>query len=107
MLILLGSLAHKVLVWAQQWLSTPSSPVRHSGTLPMVRDVLPVSGFLVFDALDQLVEMVLNQAAPLAHVLLDPFGELLTPAHVALNLGQSSLSQCEVKVDENGIYCHQ
>ncbi len=39
MVILLGSLAHNVVVWAQQWLSTPLSPVRHYGTLRMVRDV--------------------------------------------------------------------
>jgi len=92
MIILLSSLAHNVVVWAQRWLTAPSAPtskLQHYGTLRMVRDVFHVSGFLVFDALDQLVEIVLNQAAPLAHVLLDPLGELLTPAHVALNLGQT------------------
>ncbi len=55
----------------------------------MVRDVFHVSGFLVFDALDQLVEIVLNQAAPLAPVLVESLRELLTPVHVALNLGQT------------------
>ena len=55
----------------------------------MVRDVFHVSGFLVFDALDQLIEIVLNQAAPLAPVLVESFRELLTPVHLALNLGQT------------------
>ncbi len=57
--------------------------------LRMVRDVFHVSGFLVFDALDQLVEIVLNQAAPLAPMVVESLQELLAPAHVALHLGQT------------------
>ncbi len=57
--------------------------------LRLVRDVFHVSGFLVFDTLDQLVQIVLNQAAPLAPVLIDSLRVLLAPAHVALNLGQT------------------
>src|SRR5437667_11366581 len=87
MVILLSSLAHNVVVWAQQWLSTPSSPVRHYGTLRMVRDVFHVSGFLVSDALDHLVHIVLNQAAPLAPPLVDAFAKIRGPALVALSLG--------------------
>jgi hypothetical protein len=89
MVILLDSLAHNVVVWAQQWLSTPSSPVRHYGTLRMVRDVFHISGFLVSDALGHLVQIVLNQAAPLAPSLVDSLRELLAPAHVAISLGQT------------------
>src|SRR2546421_10683778 len=89
MVILLSSLAHNVVVWAQQWLSTPSSPVRHYGTLRMVRDVFHVSGFLVSDALGHLIHIVLNQAAPLAPPLVDTLRELLAPAHVAISLGQT------------------
>jgi hypothetical protein len=89
MVILLSSLAHNVVVWAQQWLSTPTSPVRHYGTLRMVRDVFHVSGFLVSNALGHLVQIVLNQAAPLAPPLVDSLRELLAPAHVAISLGQT------------------
>src|SRR6266852_280040 len=89
MVILLGSLAHNVVAWAQQWLSTPSSPVQDYGTLRMVRDVFHVSGFLVRDGLDHLFQIVLNQAAPLAPALADPLRELLAPAHIAINLGQT------------------
>jgi len=39
--------------------------------------------------LDQVVQIVLNQAAPLAPVLVDSLRELLAPMHVALNLGQT------------------
>lgn len=91
MLMLLGALAHNVVIWARRWLTQPtgSCKLRQYGILRMVRDVFHVSGFLVFDALDQLVEIVLNQAAPLAPMLVGSLQELLAPAHVALNLGQT------------------
>ena len=44
MLVLLGSLAHNVVVWARQWLS--SQKIQHSGLLRMVRDVFHISGLL-------------------------------------------------------------
>jgi uncharacterized protein YggT (Ycf19 family) len=37
MLVLLGTLAHNVVVWARRWLSTPQ--IQQWGTLRMVRDV--------------------------------------------------------------------
>jgi hypothetical protein len=91
MVMLLGTLAHNVVIWARSFLTQPagSCKLRHYGMLRMVRDVFHVSGFLVFDALDQLVEIVLNQAAPLAPILVTSLQELLAPAHVALNLGQT------------------
>ncbi len=91
MVMLLGTLAHNVVIWARGWLTQTagSCKLRHYGILRMVRDVFHVSGFLVFDALDQLVEIVLNQAASLAPMLVGSLQELLAPAHVALNLGQT------------------
>jgi Transposase DDE domain group 1 len=91
MVMLLGTLAHNVVIWARRWLreAAPSCKLRHYGMLRMLRDVFHVSGFLVFDALDQLVQIVLNQAAPLAPILVESLRELLAPAHVALILGQT------------------
>ena len=101
MVMLLGSLVHNVVVWARQWLTTPqptqapqmpaptSAPLQHYGMVRMVRDVFHISGFLVMDAMGQLVQIVLNQAAPLAPLLVDPLRALLAPAHVAINLGQT------------------
>ena len=101
MVMLLGSLAHHVVVWARQWLTTPpptqapqmpaptSAPLQHYGMVRMVRDVFHISGFLVMDAMGQMVQIVLNQAAPLAPLLVDPLRVLLAPAHVAINLGQT------------------
>ncbi len=87
MLMLLGSLAHNVIVWARHWLA--NTPLHHYGTVRMVRDVFHISGFLLTDACGQVVQVVLNQAAPLASALVDPLRKLLLCAQVAVNLGQT------------------
>jgi hypothetical protein len=91
MVMLLGTLAHNVVIWARCWLTqtAPPSILRHFGILRMVRDVLHISGFLVFDALGQLLQIVLNRSAPLASALVNPLRELLTPVHVAICLGET------------------
>ncbi len=88
---LLGTLAHNVVIWARRWLREAAAPcpLRHYGMLRMVRDVFHVSGFLVVDALGQLIQIVLNQAAPLAPLLVRSLQELLAPTHVAVCLGQT------------------
>ena len=87
MLMLLGSLAHNVIIWAHHWLASPT--LHHYGTLRMVRDVFHISGFLLIDACGQVAQIVLNQAAPLAPALVHPLRKLLLCAHVAVNLGQT------------------
>src|SRR5260221_2910613 len=87
MLMLLGSLAHNVVVWARHWLASPT--LHHYGTVRMVRDVFHISGFLLIGACGQVVQIVLNQAAPLASALVDPLRMLLLCAQVAVNLGQT------------------
>ena len=87
MVMLLGSLAHNVIVWARRWLASPS--LQHYGTLRMVRDVFHISGFVLTDACGQVAQIVLNQAAPLASALVHPLRNLLACAHVAVNLGQT------------------
>jgi len=91
MLMLVGCLTHNVVMWARTWLTqtTRACQLRRYGILRMVRDVFHVSGFLVFDAFEQLVQIALNQAAPLAPVLVDSFRELLAPAHVVINLDKT------------------
>jgi hypothetical protein len=101
LLMLLGSLAHNVIVWAREWLNAPAQtqpehvqptsppcrePLPHYGPLRMVRDVFHLSGFLRWDACGQLVEIVLNQDALLAHRILLPLRQLLAPLHVVVNL---------------------
>src|SRR5712691_11861831 len=87
MVVLLGSLAHNVIIWARRWMASPA--LRQYGMLRMVRDVFHISGFLETNALGQVVQLVLNQAAPLAPALVDPLCVLLARTHVAVNLGQT------------------
>ncbi len=87
MLVLLGSLAHNVVVWARRWLS--SQKIQHYGILRMVRDVFHVSGLLRFDASGSVVEIVLNQGACLARSFIRPLQELLTPLHIVVSLGET------------------
>ena len=87
MLVLLGSLAHNVVVWARDWLSSPQ--IARFGILRMVRDVFHISGILRFDSLSQVVEIVLNQDAHLARLLIRSLRELLTPLNIVVNLGET------------------
>jgi len=90
MVMLLGCLAHNVVVWSRAFLA--ASPLQHYGTLRMVRDVFHVSGFLVMDTPGQkIVQIVLNQAAPLAPPLVGSLHRLLAPAQVAIQLGTMEL----------------
>ncbi len=58
----------------------------------MIRDVFHISGFLVMDAPGQeIVQIVLNQAAPLAPPLVGSLHHLLAPAQVAIQVGTMEL----------------
>lgn len=85
--MLLGVLAHNVVIWARRWLAAPQ--LQHYGIVRLVRDVFHVSGFLCLDALGQVVRIVLNQDALLARCFVDSLRELLAPMHIAINLGKT------------------
>ncbi len=87
MLVLLGSLAHNVVVWARHWLAVPQ--IQQCGILRMVRDVFHISGFLCFDAVGSVVAIVLNQDARLARSLAQSLRALLTPLHIVVSLGET------------------
>jgi hypothetical protein len=55
----------------------------------LVRDVFPISGFLCFDAFDQVMKIVLNQHSHQAHRLIHPLREVLTPFHIVVSLGET------------------
>jgi hypothetical protein len=86
MLVLLGTLAHNIVVWARRWLAIPEGP--HYGILRMVRDVFHMSGLLRFDPFSHVIEIVLNQHARRAHFLIRPLRELLAPSNIVMNLGE-------------------
>ena len=87
MLVLLGSLAHNVVVWARRWLTSPQ--IQRCGILRMVRDVFHVSGLLRFDAFGSVIEIVLNQEACLARSFIRPLQALLAPLQIVVNLGET------------------
>ncbi len=86
---LLGALAHNVLVGARAWLAPHAPKVRRYGPKRLVRDVFHISGFLVQDARGRVLQIVLNQRAPLARGLARSLDVLLRPAHIAVNWGQT------------------
>jgi hypothetical protein len=86
MLVLLGSLAHNVVVWARRWLN--SHMIQGYGLLRMVRDVFHVSGLLHFDASGSVIEIILNQQAGLARSFIRPLQILLKPLQVVVDLGE-------------------
>ncbi len=89
MVVLLGALAHNVLVWARGWLAPHEPRLRRYGLKRLVRDVFQISGFLVRDAQGRVIRIVLNQRAPLAHGLARSLDVLLRPGRVAVNWGQT------------------
>jgi hypothetical protein len=89
MVVLLGALAHNVLVWARGWLAPHEPRLRRYGLKRLVRDVFHISGCLLRDARGQLVGIVLNQHAPLVRGLARSLAVLLRPAHIAVNWGQT------------------
>jgi hypothetical protein len=89
MLALLGALAHNVVVWARRWLAPHEPKLRRYGMKRMVRDIFHLSGFLVHNARGRLVEVVLNQRAPLVRGVARSLDVLLRPSHIAVNWGQT------------------
>ena len=87
MLVLLGSLAHNVVVWARRWLAVPEGS--HCGIVRMVRDIFHISGLLHFDSSGHLLAIVLNQHARRAHGFIHPLRELLAPSQIVVTLGET------------------
>ncbi|HKX27508.1 MAG TPA: transposase, partial [Blastocatellia bacterium] len=63
MVMLLGSLAHNLVIWARRWLAQQSSVFNKYGIKRLVRDLFHISGLLEFDQDGGLRRLILNQAA--------------------------------------------
>jgi hypothetical protein len=86
MVMLLGALAHNVLVWSRRWL-TPAAPrLARYGALRLVRDVLGISGLVDFDPDEMATRIVLNKGAPQASYLAEAFRALLGPQQIAVGV---------------------
>ncbi len=85
--MLLGTLAHNVVVWAKRWLVAGAPKLKRYGIPRLVRDVLQVSGFLELDATGVIKRIVLNITSGLARHCLKSFQVLLKPEYVRVILG--------------------
>jgi hypothetical protein len=85
---LLGTLAHNVIVWVRDWLVPQQPKLAHYGMLRMVRDVFHIQGRIGFDTQGHVVQIVLNQAAPLVRGIGSALQAVLAPAHIVVSLGE-------------------
>jgi hypothetical protein len=88
MVMMLGTLAHNLVMWAKRWLVNSVPKLKRYGVQRMVRDVLAVSGFLELDGSGAIKRVVLNKAVPLAQRCAKCLHGLLKREHVAVILGE-------------------
>ena len=92
-LMLLGTLAHNLVIWSRRWLAAANPEaaqrLRHYGIKRIIRDLYHISGSLYFDKQGRLCAMTLSSASSLAKLMLVPLRHLLTPASIAVNLDKT------------------
>ena len=89
MVVLLGTMAHNVMVWAKRWLQADAPKLKKYGVPRMVRDVMAVSGFVELGRGGAIKRVVLNQASSLGRHCGKALRGLLKPEHVRVILGQT------------------
>lgn len=92
-LMLLGTLAHNLLIWSRRWLAAVSPEVaqrlRHYGIKRIIRDLYHISGVLHFNAQGRLCAITLNAANSLARLMLLPLRHLLASASIDVILDKT------------------
>lgn len=94
LLMLLGTLAHNLLIWSRRWLCRHSSPqvasrLRHYGIKRMLRDLYHISGRLTFDRKGRLSTIALQSSSSLAQLIHVPLQHCLSPSHIAVILDKT------------------
>jgi Transposase DDE domain group 1 len=89
MVMLLGSLAHNVMVWMRGWLSQEGPKIARLGIVRLVRDLMQVSGFVQMDGSGRIGRIALNQASAEAGKYMKAFSALLRPQRVVVSLGST------------------
>lgn len=85
----LEALAHNTLVWARHWLTPHCPRLAHWGMLRLVRDVCHMNGMILLDHTGRILQIVLNQAEPLARELSVGLASILTLEQIAVILGET------------------
>lgn len=88
MVVYLSTLAHNVLVWARAWLAPQAPVVAGYGIKRLVRDVLGISGQVLYSPSGGVQGVLLNAADRVAHRLLPAFQALLGPQQLVVILGE-------------------
>ena len=89
MVMLLGQLAHNVVVWAKRWLSSEAPKLRRYGVQRIVRDVLAVSGFVELSKSGAVKRVVLNGASAIGRACAKALRVLLEAEYVGVTLGET------------------
>lgn len=89
MVMMLGTLAHNLVVWAKRWMVAGVPKIKKYGVKRMVRDVFAVSGFVEINEQDEIKRVVMNKAAPLARQCAKCLHYLLKREHVRVILGET------------------
>lgn len=93
LLMLLGTLAHNLLIWARRWLaqSCPEQAARlqHYGITRLIRDLAHISGIVTFDVQGRLLSICLNSASSLTKLMLVPLRHLLAPFSIDVILDKT------------------
>jgi len=94
LLMLLGTLAHNLLIWSRRWLCRHSSPqlasrLRQYGIKRMIRDLYHISGILSFDRKGRLCTITLQSSSSLAQLMRVPLHHLLATSHIAVILDKT------------------
>jgi len=89
MLTQLNALAHNLIVWFRAWLAQHCQTIWRLGILRMIRDVFHMNAFVTLDEFHAVMEITLTQFDPFAVEIFDALRQLLLPAHVDVNLGET------------------
>lgn len=87
--MLLGTLAHNIVMWARRWLSDDAPKLKRYGVQRIVRDVLAVSGFVELGKNGAVKRVVLNGASTLGRACAKALRALLEAEHVRVTLGET------------------
>ena len=88
MLLLLGQLAYNLTAWVRNGLAYCQAKLRQFGMLRMVRDAFHISGRIIFDTHEHIVQISLNQGHDLAASFIDAFASFLARDGTVANLRQ-------------------
>jgi len=93
LLMLLGTLAHNLLIWSRRWLCRTSPQVagrlRHYGIKRMIRDLYHISGVLSFNGQGRLCTIALQSSSSLAQLMRVTLHHLLSTSHIAVILDKT------------------